>query len=597
MRPVAQSLRLSYLLPMRTFGLLCCIILGVYCGPRPAGSSDPNPPPVWPNIVWIVAEDLSPLLPPFGDSTVATPNLSRLAARGIRYPNTFSVSGVCAPSRAAIVTGLYPTAIGAHHMRTQYNPAALAELGLQPYGAQLPDEALLLPERLRMAGYFCTNNAKNDYQFEIPKTAWDENDQRAHYRHRPDPAQPFFSVFNLEITHESQIWQTSTAKLRFDADGFERPEAPDYAWNDLLPAAARPPRDTTLRPPLPPYLVDAPRTRRDVQRVYGNIERMDRQVGVLLDQLEADGLLDKTIVFWYTDHGGPLPRQKRLLYDSGLRVPMIVAFPDGRGAGTVDSSLVSFVDLLPTVWSLAGIAAPDYLHGRAFLGPQATAPPREYVFAAADRLDGFYDRIRAARDGRYKYLRNYYPEKPYYLPVKYREQMGAMQDLLDGHAAGTLNAAQAQWFRVQKPREELFDTHADPHELVNLADDPAYAATLARMRRACDGWLERTGDLGALDEREMVKSWWQGDTMPRTVTPGRLGEITSHAPVGSGRRYGFASATPGSHIAYRWKVADRDRPGWRVYTEPLLPRPGDTLVGVAQRIGYRESLPEEYPMR
>ena len=545
----------------------------------PAPSESSLPPP---NIVWIVAEDLSPLLPAFGDSTVATPHLDRLAARGIRFPNTFSVSGVCAPSRAALATGMYPTSIGAHHMRTQYNAAALAALGLQPYGALLPPAAKMMSEVLREAGYFCTNNAKNDYQFEAPKTAWDQNDQHAHYRHRPDSDQPFFSIFNLEITHESQVWSTGRAKLRFDADGFENSATPTHAWDATLPETERPPLDTTLAVPLPPYLVDSPRTRRDVQRVYANIQRMDQQVGVLLDQLAADDLLDKTIILWYTDHGGPLPRQKRLLYDSGLRVPLIVAFPDGQGAGSVDSSLVSFVDFAPTTFSLAGIPIPDYVQGQAFLGPQRAAP-RRYVYAAADRLDGHYDRIRAVRDGRFKYLRNDFPDRPYYLPVKYREQMAAMQDLLRGRDVGTLTPAQAQWFRTTKPPEELFDTHADPHELRNLATDPAYADVLGRMRRACTQWLERTGDLGELDERNMVRQWWRGDTMPATAAP-------TIERTADGIR--LHAATPGARIAYRYLAADRKRPGWRIYRTPFEPLTApDSLVIVAQRIGYRESRP------
>ena len=571
---------------MWIFRLLLLSLLALGCGASPRVPVSTVASTDQPNIVWIVAEDLSPLLPAFGDTTVATPHLDRLAARGIRFPNTFSVSGVCAPSRAALATGMYPTSVGAHHMRTQYNAAALAELGLQPYGALLPPAVKMMSTVLREHGYFCTNNNKNDYQFEAPKVAWDENHARAHYRHRSDPAQPFFSVFNLEITHESQVWATQGAKLRFDADGFERPDGPPVRQG-RLPEAERPPIDTTLAVPVPPYLVDGPRTRRDLRQVYANLVRLDHQVGVLLDQLAADGLLDETIIFWYTDHGGPLPRQKRLLYDSGLRVPLIVAFPDGRGAGRVDSSLISFVDFAPTVFSLAHIPVPDYVQGRAVLGPQRAAP-RDYVFAAADRFDGHYDRIRAARDRRYKYLRNYYPERPYYLPVKYREQMGAMQELLAGRDAGTLTPAQAQWFRSTKPAEELFDTYADPHELHDLAADPAHAATLARLRAACTDWLIRTGDLGEMDERTMVRNWWQGDTMPVTAAP-------SFRPEPAGFR--LASATPGARIAYRYRHADADRPGWRVYTGPFrAPARADTLEVVAQRIGYRESPVRRFPV-
>ncbi len=337
------------------------------------------------------------------------------------------------------------------------------------------------------------------------------------------------------------------------------------------------PDDVTL----PPYLVDDVPTRTDVARVYSNIEILDQQVGLLLDQLEEDGLADNTIIFFYSDHGGPLPRQKRLLYDSGLRVPMMVAWPDDRRAGEIDSTLFSFVDLAPTAFSLAGIELPDYLQGQAILGEQA-ADTREYIFAASDRLDGFYDRIRAARDGRFKYLRNYYPERGYYLPVVYREQMNAMQSLLQGRDAGTLTDAQAQWFRKAKPAEELFDTQSDPYELNNLAANPDYADKLAELRGAMDEWLAEVGDLGAINEIELVDQFWNGrDQMPVTGRP--------QASRDSLGRFLLTSKTPGAQIAYQMVRPGDKNPVWQVYTGPIDYVRGDTLRAVAQRIGYQES--------
>ena len=534
-----------------------------------------------PNILWLTCEDISPLLAMFGDSTARTPNLDRLAARGVRFPNAFSVAGVCAPSRHAIATGMYPISTGGHNMRTQWNAEILASVGLKPYGAVLPPEVKMMSQILREEGYWCTNNQKTDYQFEPPKTAWDELGPKAHWRHRPDPAMPFFAVFNMEITHESQIWGTGKTNLRFE-EGFEDPDYPTYRWDDLLAGRDRPP--LTVWPdsvPLPPYLVDDAITRRDAARVYSNIEIMDRQVGFLLDQLEADGLADNTIIFFYSDHGGPLPRQKRLLYDSGLRVPMVVAWPDGHRAGEVDDRLFSFVDLAPTTFSLAGVELPNYLQGQAILGPTA-APPRDYVFAASDRLDGFYDRIRACRDKRFKYLRNYYPERGYYLPVVYREQMGAMQSLLEGRDRGTLTDAQAQWFRKTKPKEELFDTEADPYELRNLSGDPAYAEKLAELRMATDSWLERVGDLGAVNEIELVHQFWGGASeMPVTGRP--------QASRDSLGRFVLRSKTEGAQIAYQLTPRGGEPGRWLVYTGPIDYVRGDTLRAVAQRIGFAES--------
>ncbi|PPK88593.1 arylsulfatase A-like enzyme [Neolewinella xylanilytica] len=540
--------------------------------------------PERPNVLWIVCEDMSPLIAAFGDSTIQTPNLSRLAARGVRFPNTFSVAGVCAPSRFAIATGVYPISGGGHHMRTQGNEERLRELGLPgAYGALVDPEVKMMSQVLRENGYFTTNNAKTDYQFQAPKTAWDENGPRAHWRHRP-PGQPFFSIFNLEITHESQVWQTSKGNLRF-RPGFENDTSTIYGWEDIYTGADRPepqiPPDVNF--PLPPYLADTEATREDVRRVYDNIRIMDRQVGFLLDQLEADGLTDSTIIFWYSDHGGPLPRQKRLLYDSGLRVPMIVAWPDDRRAGEIDSLLFSFVDFAPSVFSMTGIEPPEWLQGQATFG-EYQADERAYVFGASDRLDEHYDRIRAARDHRFKYLRNYYPERGYYLPLAYREQMASMQELLRKRDEGSLTDAQAQWFRDRKSTEELFDTWNDGYELENLAGRAEYQDKLVELRNATDAWLQRVGDLGGEPEVEMVQRFWNGaDEMPVTGRP-----QLRRDSIG---RFILESKTPGAQIAYRILPEDADREGWRVYTEPIEfdLDSGDTLRAVAQRIGFRES--------
>jgi N-sulfoglucosamine sulfohydrolase len=568
---------------MSRFLLFFVLGLGVYgCQPsNEAPSEEATLAP--PNILWLTCEDISPILPMFGDSTIETPNLSRLAARGVRFPNAFSVAGVCAPSRNAIATGMYPISIGGHNMRTTGNAARLAQVGLKPYGALPPPEVKMMSQIMREYGYFATNNQKTDYQFTPPKTSWDESGPRAHWRHRPDPDQPFFSIFNMEITHESQIWMTGKGNLRF-RPGFENDTAKVYRWGDVLKGDERPPLTVPANAelPIPPYLPDTEIARTDVRRAYSNIQIMDQQVGFLLDQLEADGLLDNTIIFFYSDHGGPLPRQKRLMYDSGLRVPMIVAWPDGYRAGGIDSTLFSFVDLAPTVFSLCDIPAPDYLQGQAILGPAAAAP-RQYIFGASDRLDEHYDRRRAARDNRYKYIRNYYPERPNYLPLAYREQMPIMQELLRLRDAGELTDAQALWFRKSKPAEELFDTHEDPHELNNLASDPKYADKLAELSGALDDWIAEVGDLGEVPEIELVDRFWNGqDEMPQT---GRV--QLRRDSIG---RFVLTSKTPGAQIAYQIVPPGTEAGNtWRVYTEPIDYPRGDTLKAVAHRIGYRES--------
>jgi N-sulfoglucosamine sulfohydrolase len=395
----------------------------------------PTPPaktaslPLRPHILWITTEDMSPRLASYGDAVAHTPHLDRLAAQGVRYTRAFSVSGVCAPSRAALITGMYPTTIGAQHMRTMKRTSALADitdpelLAIPTYEAVPPSEVRCFPERLRAAGYYCTNNAKEDYQFTRPVTAWDESSQKAHWRNRR-PGQPFFAVFNIGITHESQVWARA-----------EEPWVVD-----------------TSQVVVPPYYPNTPIVRRDLARHYNNIQLMDARVGEILGELEADGLLDSTVIFFFGDHGDGLPRAKRWCYDSGLQVPLLIRWPDALRAGTVDSSLVSFVDFAPSVLSGGWRAHPRLDAGPGLFGAAAGRHPRSYIYAARDRMDPAIDNVRAVRDRRFKYLRNYMPERPYVQFLPYRDRMGLMQELLRLHEAGQLEGPQKLWFRETKPR-------------------------------------------------------------------------------------------------------------------------------------------------
>lgn len=540
--------------------------------------------PFRPHILWLVTEDMGPYIAAFGDSTIETPNLSRLAAEGIRYPNLFSPSGVCAPSRAAIAIGLYPSSFGANHMRTSSHREFT---GLPAYEAIPPPEAKMMSQRLRENGYYCTNNLKKDYQFQEPVTAWDASGPFAHWRNRSE-GQPFFSIFNFTETHESGL---------FEPYGFRHVEQRHYlsgdttfdinAGKDNIRRGRMNEEETTVHIPqdldfpIPPYLPDTEVVRRDLWKMYNNITEMDRQLGAILDQLEADGLLDSTIIFFYADHGGPLPRQKRLIYDSGLNSPMIVRFPNGWKAGDIDEQLISFVDFAPTVFSLVGIKPPDYLHGQAFLGEYSAAEKRDYIYAAADRFDEFTDAIRAVRDPQFKYIRNYRPEQGYYLPISYREQIPSMQQLRQMQAEGTLNEYQEQWFRESKPSEELFDCEKDPHELHNLADNPKYAKKLAALRSELNQWVEAIGDQPNLPERELVKQLWKGsDKQPTTVAP----EITI-----TDRSITISCPTSGANIGYQFVSDKNEADYWQVYTEPFTVNESSQLRVQAHRIGYKPS--------
>jgi N-sulfoglucosamine sulfohydrolase len=429
---------------------------------KAAGKTEPQTER--PNILWITCEDMSPNLGCYGDAYAVTPNLDRLAARGIRYTNAFTHAGVCAPSRSGLITGMYPTSLGSHHMRCT---------------TALPDYVKCLPEYLRRAGYFCTNQSKTDYNFPVPPEAWDvPGGPKAHWRGRK-PGQPFFSVFNLTITHESQI------------------RAP-YKKLDHDPARAVP----------PPYLPDTPVVRRDWARYHDLITQMDRQAGELLSQLEGDGLAGETIIFFFSDHGVGLPRAKQWIYDAGTHVPLVVYFPPKyrhlapAGPGSAIDRLVGFVDIGPSVLSLVGLEIPGHVQGVPFLGPQAGAP-RQYLYGVRDRMDERYDMSRTVRDRRYKYHRNYFPSRPFAPWLDYMEKLPTMQEWRRLAAAGKLSGVQAFFMQQTKPVEELYDVQADPYEQVNLAGSPEHREALGRLRAAHLAWVRRTLDLGLLPEQDM----------------------------------------------------------------------------------------------
>ena len=430
-----------------------------------------------PNIVWISCEDISPHIACFGDPHAITPNLDRLATEGVRYAHTFTTAGVCAPCRSGIITGMYQTTLGTQHMRGN---------------ARLPDQIVPFPAYLRQAGYYTSNNSKQDYQFETPKGVWDESSGRAHWRKRKDKDQPFFSVFNFTGCHESGI--AGEAKYR--------------SVTEVLDPSQR--QDAYALSTFPPYYPDTPRAREDWKRNYELITAMDHWAGELIAQLKEDGLYDNTVIFFWSDHGVGLPRGKRWLYDSGTRVPLIVRIPKsfrigGQGSeGMMSQQLISSIDFGPTVLNLAGVDVPDHIQGRPFLGPNA-ATTRDYVFGARDRMDERYDIIRMARDQRFKYIRNYEPLKTYYQYMNTPEKGATMAELRQLHQSRALPREAEYYFSPTKPVEELYDTWTDPYEVKNLAGDPVYADTLSRLREAHLSWVKRTRDTGLIAEPILIE--------------------------------------------------------------------------------------------
>ena len=429
-----------------------------------------------PNILWLSTEDISPHLGCYGDPHAITPTLDRLAGEGVLYSNAFTTAGVCAPNRTCIITGMYQSSIGGHHMRCK---------------TILPDNIQCFPVYLAEAGYYCTNNSKTDYNFEWPRSVWHESGGKAHWRNRAE-GQPFFAVFNFTGTHEGTIRATGSTY--------------DALTKRLTPDQRQDPDKLTL----PPYYPDTSVSRNDWKKNYELITAMDYWVAEMLGQLEEDGLADDTIVFFWSDHGVGLPRAKRWLYDSGTHVPLIVRVPAKFRAGSqaapgvVDDQLVSSIDFAPTVLNLAGVEIPPHMQGRVFLGENLTSP-RKYVYGARDRMDERYDIIRMVRDHRYRFIRNYEPFKAYYQYMNTPEGGPTMQELRRLHALGQLPAAAEFFMAETKPVEELYDLENDPHEINNLADSPEHQEILLRMRAAHVKWILATKDLGLIPEPEIVR--------------------------------------------------------------------------------------------
>ncbi len=499
-----------------------------------------------PNILLLVAEDLSPRIGSYGDSVANTPHLDELARQGVRYTSVFTTAGVCAPSRAALITGMHQISIGAQHMRSVN----------EGYFAVPPENVKAFPELLRAAGYYTFTDGKIDYQFSErvagtgPFTIWDEEGEGTDWRQR-EAGQPFFGLINFLDTHESRL------RRQWREDG--NPQA-ELVTN---PSEVQ----------VPPYYPDIPEVRIDLARHYDNIHLMDQRVGELLATLEADGLADSTIVIWTTDHGDALPRAKREVYDSGIHVPMLARFPEqyapeGWEPGASRSQLVSFVDFAPTILALAGVPTPRYLHGTNFLTEERT-----FVYASRDRIDEVSDRQRAVRNGQFKYIRSWFPNVPGGHELAYRDNIDMVAAMRVLYMEGQLNQAQARWYEAPG-REQLYDLISDPFELNNLVDSPEYADTKNRLSEELDRWLLDVSDWSNEAEDEMRRRFL-----------GPTGEIRETAPPEIDARPDgiYISARNGASVGYRI-----DQGPWQLYSMPLRNVTG-MIEAQAVRYGWRVS--------
>jgi arylsulfatase A-like enzyme len=451
--------------------------------------------PAQPNILWLIGEDMGKELGCYGDPEVMTPNLNRLAAQGVRFDRAYCTAPVCSASRSAFNTGMYQTTIGAHNHRSHRDD-----------GYELPVGVLPLPDRLRAAGYFTANvvqfgagfgfkgAGKVDWNFALDHEPYDSQewaDLRAH--------QPFYAQVNFQEAH--------------------RPYK-----------AAQ--RNDPAKVTVPPWEPDTPVTRADRAARRDAIEELDRKVGRVLERLEADGLAQNTVVFFFGDNGQAQIRGKQFCYEEGLSVPLIVRWPEGLGTppeglarGSADSRLVELIDLPPTCLALAGEAKPSGMQGRILFGPNAEAA-RSYSFGARDRCDMTVFRFRTVRDDRFRYIRNFTPDRPFLQHNAYKENSYPAWNLLkELDAQGKLTPEQKVLTAATMPAEELYDLRADPDEVHNLvgSTEPEHQAAHARLKAELERWIAETHDQGAtLEPKEVAEA--QGLTKP-----GPLGDQTKRA--------------------------------------------------------------------
>jgi arylsulfatase A-like enzyme len=427
------------------------------------------------NILWITAEDMSPHMSCYGETAIRTPNADRLAAEGARFERAFVTSPTCSPSRSAVITGMYQTTIGAHNHRSSRGNVKI----------YLPEHIKLIPEYFQRAGYYTTLGGridnklrseylkradplmrlgKSDYNFVWPEEVYDGNDWSGR-----KSGQPFFAQIHLDGG------KNRGAKLPSPAD-------PDKVK-------------------LPPYWADHPLLRQDWANYLNSVINMDIELGRVLQRLEDEKLADNTIVFFFTDHGVDDARGKRFLYDSGIQIPLIIRWPGTIKPGTVRQDMVSHIDIAATSLDMAGIQIPEYMEGRPLFGP--AYKPREHIFSGRDRTDTTIDRIRCVRDQRFKYIRNYYPERSHMVAARYHEGAPAprwVRIMRELHAQGKLEPVPAHLFASTRPAEELYDVLADPHEINNLAGAPEHQQTIERLRSLLDEWLKT--DKGQTAESE-----------------------------------------------------------------------------------------------
>ena len=517
-----------------------------------------------PNILVIMAEDMSLRINALGDKTAITPNLDELVKNGTSYMNAFTTAGVCACSRSALLTGKNQISIGSMHMRTSSG-------GSVPYLAVPEAHIKAFPEILRKHGYFTFTNDKLDYQFSGifpgsgPFTIWNSEKDKFGWRNRKN-SEPFFGMINLIITHESGIFRGKMNSVDTQAIKLMQ------QTRQMLYEAPIKPENVIV----PPFLPDTSEVRKDIARAYNNIYILDIEVKEIIDQLRKDNILDDTIIIFTSDHGDGLPRYKRELFDTGINVPFIILVPkkfsSWQKPGEKIYDLVSFLDIAPTVLNLAGVSIPSYMDGKSIFGNEKN----EYIFAARDRLDSFKGKTRAVRNKDYKFIKNYSLGIVGAQKLSFRENLMSMKELRKMYENNELNEIQKIWLELI-PELQLYDLNNDPYEINNLAYDPNYKDKVLLLENVLEQWIEKNNFHGHLEEEDLIEVFWPENTQPQTTEPlysledGFLhlknNDVSKDASIG---------------FSY-------DGKNWEVYSEPIEIKKNNKIYFKAVRYGWKES--------
>ena len=517
-----------------------------------------------PNILVIMADDMSLRINALGDKTAITPNLDELVKNGTSYMNAFTTAGVCACSRSALLTGKNQISIGSMHMRTSSG-------GSVPYLAVPEAHIKAFPEILRKQGYFTFTNDKLDYQFSGifpgsgPFTIWNSEKDKFGWKNRKN-SEPFFGMINLIITHESGIFRGKMNSVDTQAIKLMQ------QTRQMLYEAPVKPENVIV----PPFLPDTPEVRKDIARAYNNIYILDIEVKEIIDQLKKDNILDDTIIIFTSDHGDGLPRYKRELFDTGINVPFITLIPkkfsSWQKPGEKIYDLVSFLDIAPTVLDLAGVSIPSYMDGKSIFGNEKN----EYIFAARDRLDSFKGKTRAVRNKDYKFIKNYSLGIVGAQKLSFRENLMSMKELRKMYENNELNEIQKIWLELI-PELQLYDLNKDPYEINNLAYDPNYKDKVLLLENVLEQWIEKNNFHGHLEEEDLIEVFWPENTQPQTTEPlYSLEDGFLHLKNNN--------VSKDASIGFSY-----DGKNWEVYSEPIEIKKNKKIYFKAVRYGWKES--------